>query len=75
MANLKYTNTLTHDVYEPAFHGFCLHTFIDNDTGDRMVEHNGFKNIDRQTVEDFKAIVGMLEIQLLVNEETNNEEI
>lgn len=67
MANLKFMNTLTHDKYEPFICGFSLCTFC-NDEGDRVVEHNGFNNIDKQTVEDFKAIVAMMEIQLAVNE-------
>lgn len=67
MANLKFMNMLTHDEYEPFICGFSLLTYR-NDEGDRVVEHNGFNNIDKQTVEDFKAIVAMMEIQLAVNE-------
>lgn len=73
MANLKFMNTLTHDVYEPAFNGFCLKTYVDYDTGDRIVEHNGFENVDEQTLKDMQAIVQMIEIQLLVNKEKDNE--
>ena len=46
---------------------FSLLTYR-NDEGDRVVEHNGVNNMDKQTVEDFKAIVAMMEIQLAVNE-------
>ena len=67
MANLKFMNTLTHDKYEPFVCGFSLSTYR-NDEGDRVVEHNGFNNIDKQTVEDLKAIVAMMEIQLAINE-------
>ena len=67
MANLKFMNTLTHDEYEPLFCGFSLLTYC-NDEGDRIVAHNGFNNIDKQTVEDLKAIVAMMEIQLAINE-------
>lgn len=67
MANLKFMNTLTHDEYEPLFCGFCLLTYC-NDEGDRIVAHNGFNNIDKQTLEDFKGIVAMMEIQLAINE-------
>lgn len=67
MANLKFMNMLTHDEYEPFICGFSLRTFC-NDEGDRIVEHNGFNNIDKQTLEDFKSIVAMMEIQLAVNE-------
>ena len=45
MANLKFVNTLTHDEYEPFVCGFSLLTYR-NDEGDRVVEHNGFNNID-----------------------------
>lgn len=67
MTNLKFMNTLTHDKYPSFICGFSLSTYR-NDEGDRVVEHNGFNNIDKQTVEDFKAIVAMMEIQLAVNE-------
>ena len=67
MANLKFMNMLTHDEYEPFICGFSLLTYC-NDEGDRIVEHNGFNNIDKQTVEDLKAIVAMMEIQLAINE-------
>lgn len=67
MANLKFMNTMTHDKWTPWEVGFSLLTYR-NDEGDRVVEHNGFNNIDKQTVEDFKAIVAMMEIQLAVNE-------
>ena len=67
MANLKFINMLTHDEYEPFICGFSLLTYR-NDEGDRIVNHNGFNNIDKQTVEDFKAIVAMMEIQLAINE-------
>ena len=71
MANLKFMNMLTHDKFEPFICGFSLLTYC-NDEGDRVVEHNGFNNIDKQTVEDFKAIVAMMEIQLAVNESSKN---
>ena len=67
MANLKFVNMLTHDKFEPFECGFSLLTYR-NDEGDRLVEHNGFDNIDKQTVKDFKAIVAMMEIQLAMNE-------
>ena len=67
MANLKFMNTLTHDKYPPFVCGFSLSTYR-NDEGDRVVEHTGFNNIDKQTLEDFKAIVAMIEIHLAMNE-------
>ena len=67
MSNLKFVNTLTHDEYEPFVCGLSLLTYR-NDEGDRVVEHNGFNNIDKQTVEDLKAIVAMMEMQLAINE-------
>lgn len=67
MANLKFMNTLTHDKYPSFICEFSLSTYC-NDEGDRIVEHNGFNNIDKQTVEDFKAIVAMMEIQLAISE-------
>lgn len=63
MANLKFMNTLTNDEYPSFICGFSLLTYR-NDEGDRVVEHNGFTNIDKQTLEDFKAIVAMLEMQI-----------
>ena len=71
MANLKFMNMLTHDKFEPFICGFSLLTYC-NDEGDRVVEHNGFNNIDKQTIKDFKAIVAMMEIQLAVNESSKN---
>ena len=67
MSNLKFVNTLTHDEYEPFDCGFSLFPYC-NAEGDRVVEHNGFNNIDKQTVEDLKAIVAMMEMQLAINE-------
>lgn len=66
MADLKFINMLTHDKYPPFVCGFSLLTYC-NGKGDRIVEHNGFNNIDKQTVEDLKAIVAMMEIQLAIN--------
>lgn len=66
MADLKFINMLTHDKYPPFVCGFSLLTYC-NGEGDRIVEHNGFNNIDKQTVEDLKAIVAMMEIQLAIN--------
>lgn len=67
MANVKFINMMTHDDWNPFECGFVLLTHLD-ENGDRLVDHNGFENIDRQTFEDFKAIMEMLEIQLKINE-------
>lgn len=74
MANLKFMNTLTHDEYEPFVCGFSLSTYR-NDEGDRIVEHNGFENIDKQTIKDFEAIVAMMKIQLAVKEASSKNKL
>lgn len=74
MANLKFMNTLTRDEYEPFICGFSLSTYR-NDEGDRIVEHNGFDNIDKQTIKDFEAIVAMMKIQLAVKEESSKNKL
>lgn len=59
--SIKYMNTLTHDVAYPVINGFCMITHL-NDKNERVVEHNGFKNLKAEDIDAFRRIADMLEV-------------